>query len=195
MEKENLSLAALVGAGFIAAQSILGALGGGKLLKPPGAVSDEDFISRCISCGKCVLACPYGSILTATVADGRAAGTPYIDPRRKACRLCVDFPCIEVCPTGALSSVDKPSDVRMGTAVIDERICAAYSKGHRCEVCYRVCPLINEAISVEFRDRPGDDIHMIFAPIVNEEKCVGCGICVERCVVSLPETAVTIVPR
>jgi len=195
LAKENLSLAALVGAGLIAAQSLLGAVGGGKLLKPPGAVSDDDFIARCISCGKCVLACPFGAILTATVADGRAAGTPYIDARRKACRLCVDFPCVAACPTGALRDINKQSDVKMGTAVINEELCVVFNNGNRCEVCYRVCPFIDEAIVTEFHDRPGDNIHMIFAPVVNEDKCVGCGLCVERCVVSKPDLAIKIVPR
>jgi len=195
LEKENLSLAALVGAGLIAAQTLLGAVGGQKLLKPPGAVSDEDFIARCISCGKCVLACPYGAILTATVADGRAAGTPCINARRKACRLCEDFPCVAACPTGALRDIDKRTDVRMGTAVINKELCVTYNNANRCEVCYRVCPLIDHAIRTEFQQRPGDNIHMIFAPIVDEEQCVGCGICVERCVVSKPDLAIKIVPR
>ena len=195
LEKENLSLAGIVGAGFIAAQALLGAVGGNKLLKPPGAVSDDDFISRCISCGKCVLACPHGAVLTATVAHGRAAGTPYIDARRKACRLCVDFPCVVACPTGALRDIDKQTDVRMGTAVINEELCVVFNNGNRCEVCYRVCPLIDEAITTEFRERPGDKIHVLFAPVVNEDKCVGCGICVERCVISKPDLAIKIEPR
>ena len=195
MKKENSSLAALIGTGLIATQALFGVIGNEKLLKPPGAASDDDFVARCISCGKCILACPYVAILTATVIHGRAAGTPYIDARRKACQLCEDFPCVAACPTGALRDINKRTDVNMGTAVIDEELCVVYNNGNRCEVCYRVCPLIDEAITIEFRDRPGDNIHMLFAPIVNEDVCVGCGICVERCVISEPDIAIKIKPR
>ncbi|MCL2808404.1 MAG: 4Fe-4S dicluster domain-containing protein [Coriobacteriia bacterium] len=194
-QKENLTLAGLIGAGFIATQALFGMVGKKTLLKPPGAVSDDDFIARCISCGKCALACPYGAIKTATLADGRAGGTPYIDARSKACRLCEDFPCVAVCPTGALRDIEKRTDVKMGTAVINEEICAVYAEGHRCEVCYRSCPLIDKAITIDYRERPNDKIHVLFAPIIHEDVCVGCGICVERCVISEPEIAIKIEPR
>jgi ferredoxin len=33
---------------------------------------------------------------------------------------------------------------------------------------------------------------VVFAPVINEQKCVGCGLCVERCVVSQPDIAIKI---
>ena len=51
----------------------------------------------------------------------------------------------------------------MGTAVIDEDLCIAF-QGMRCEVCYRTCPLIDQAISIDYRLREGDAIHSLFAP-------------------------------
>ena len=68
--------------------------------------------------------------------QGLAAGTPMVDARAQACRLCEDFPCVEACPTNALRGIEERSDVRMGTAVIDEDLCIAF-QGMRCEVCYR----------------------------------------------------------
>ncbi|MDR0308914.1 MAG: 4Fe-4S binding protein [Coriobacteriales bacterium] len=195
MEKENLVVPAVLGAGVMIAQAIKGVIGEDKLLRPPGVDTEDDFIARCVSCGKCIEACPYAAVLTATIVDGRSAGTPYIDARRKACRLCVDFPCVGACPTGALRDINKVSDVDMGTAVINESLCVVFTKGNRCEVCYRACPLIDEAITIDFRPRPGDDKHMEFAPVINEDKCVGCGICVERCPISVPDLAVKIRPR
>ena len=195
MQKENLFIAALIGTGFIAANALLAVAGGNRMLKPPGVKNEDDFLARCVSCGKCMLACPFASIRIAKIGDGRNAGTPYIDARKRACRLCEDFPCVAACPTGALRDIEKRTDVTMGTAVIDEKLCVVYNNGNRCEVCYRSCPLIDEAISIEYLPRPGDDHHVLFAPIINKDVCVGCGICVERCVVSDPEVAIRIEPR
>ena len=114
-----------------------------------------------------------------------------VDARAQACRLCEDFPCVEACPTNALRGIEGRSDVRMGTAVIDEDLCIAF-QGMRCEVCYRACPLIDQAISIDYRLREGDAIHSLFAPVIDEEQCMGCGLCVERCVVDEPDVAIRI---
>ena len=160
-------------------------------LRPPGFQNERDFMSRCIKCGKCIEACPYKCISAADFAAGAQSGTPKIDPRRQACKLCDDFPCTNVCPTGALRDVKTNTDVKMGTAVINYDLCIAMS-GMRCEVCYRACPLIDNAITIDYQMRPGDAIHAMFAPKINENSCTGCGLCVERCVVSEPEVAIRI---
>lgn len=160
-------------------------------LLPPGARQEGLFASLCVKCGKCIEACPYQALHPAPAAAGALAGAPCIDARTQACRLCAEFPCIEACPTGALAPVESKADVRMGVAVIDEDTCLSF-QGMRCEVCYRVCPLIDEAISIDYRKREGDALHAVFAPVIDEEKCVGCGLCVERCVVSEPAPAIRI---
>jgi ferredoxin-type protein NapG len=185
---------ALFAAGLLGAQALYGFVKNTRfLLRPPGAHGERDFVARCISCGRCVEACPYIAIRVASLANGIAVGSPVIDARAQACRLCEDFPCVQACPTGALRDINARVDVRMGTAVIDEEACIAINSGIRCEVCYRSCPLIDQAIRIELRPREGDDIHMVFAPVIDEENCVGCGLCVERCVVSDPTVAVGIV--
>ena len=42
-------------------------------------------------------------------------------------------------------------------------------RDRRCEVCYRACPLIDEAIRIDYRPREGDAIHAVFAPQVIDE--------------------------
>ena len=186
-------LAAILAGGVLVAQAaMIGLTRSDELLRPPGVQEENDFLSRCIKCGRCIQACPYVSLKPAGLATGAAAGTPVIDARSQACRLCQDFPCVQACPTKDLRDVEERTDVNMGLAVIDNKLCIAML-GMRCEVCYRVCPLIDEAIRIDYRPRDGDKIHSVFAPQINEEACVGCGLCVERCVVSEPEVAIKIV--
>ena len=186
------SIIAGIAAAIVGGQAVyLAAAGKGELLRPPGAQSESDFMARCVKCGKCLEACPYRAVHVAPGNAGAAAGTPVIDAREQACRLCEDFPCVAACPTGALRDVDGRRDVRMGIAVIDEELCIAF-QGMRCEVCYRACPLIDEAIVIDYRMREGDAIHSVFAPAIVQDACVGCGLCVERCVVGEPRTAIRI---
>ncbi len=187
------SIIAGIAAAIVGGQAVyLAAAGKGELLRPPGAQSESDFMARCVKCGKCLEACPYRAVHVAPGNAGAAAGTPVIDAREQACRLCEDFPCVAACPTGALRDVEARADVHMGTAVIEEDLCIAL-QGMRCEVCYRVCPLVDEAMTIDYRMREGDAIHAVFAPRIDREKCVGCGLCVERCVVGEPRVAIRIV--
>lgn len=162
------------------------------LIRPPGARGEKDFSSRCVKCGRCIEACPYAAIVPASADAGSAVGSPTLDLRNQACRLCHDFPCAAACPTDALRDVAAVEDVDMGHAVIDEGLCIAL-QGMRCEVCYRACPLIDRAITIDYRLREGDSIHSVFAPVIDEQACVGCGLCVERCVIGQPEVAIKVV--
>lgn len=189
------TIVAVLAGAACAVQGALAAWGSGRaLLRPPGAQGERDFATRCVRCGKCMLACPYTAIVAAGFDAGISQGTPCIDAREQACRLCADTPCVRVCPTGALRDIDEVADIRMGTAVIDEDRCLSY-RSLRCEVCYRTCPLIDSAISIEYSMREGDAIHATFAPVINEENCVGCGLCVERCPVDDGGPAIAVKPR
>lgn len=186
------SLLPIVAAGLFGAQAAWQATRPtDALLRPPGAQDERDFLARCVKCGRCVEACPYAVLHVAGMENGVAAGTPTFDARAHACRLCEDLPCIAACPTEALRPLQSREDVRIGTAVIDEELCIAF-KGVRCEVCYRTCPLIDRAINIDYRPLEGDAIHSVFAPVVRQDACTGCGLCVERCVVGKPEVAIRI---
>jgi ferredoxin-type protein NapG len=97
------------------------------LLRPPGAVDEEDFLKLCIKCGQCLQVCPYDSILLEDIDGGASLGMAYIDPHKRGCYLCEAFPCILACPTGALDHEhDNIKYVHMGIAVLkDENGCIA----------------------------------------------------------------------
>ena len=89
--------------------------------------------------------------------------------------------CPDVCPTGALAPLDI-REVKIGVAEIDKELCYAY-QGDVCRSCWLNCPLIDEALFME-------DFQL---PVVNPDKCVGCGICEYACV--LDEPAIKIIFR
>ncbi len=76
------------------------------LLRPPGAINEDEFIYACIKCGLCVQICPIEAINLAGINNGLSYGTPYIDPRAQACDFSCDaMQCIETCPTAALNFI------------------------------------------------------------------------------------------
>jgi len=159
----------------------------GFSLRPPGAIPERRFLAACVRCGKCAQACPYRSITIAGGEAGVGIGTPVIVPREMPCYLCPDLPCVKACPSGALDGqLEDVEKVRMGTAVIIDRESCLSIRGLRCEVCYRQCPLIDKAITIEPRHNTRTGEHTIMEPVVHKEKCVGCGVCEKSCVLTKP---------
>ena len=139
-------------------------------LRPPGAVKESEFLVKCIRCRKCEEVCPFDSIKMAHGESGLKMGTPHIEARDIPCYLCEDLPCIDACPSEALMPVESKEKVRMGIAIIDESLCLPYN-GFLCRACYERCPIYREAITLK------DQLY----PVVHEDLCVGCGICVNVC--------------
>ena len=164
-----------------------------QALRPPGALPEEDFLAACVRCGLCVRDCPYDTLMLADLGDGPANGTPYFLARETPCEMCDDVPCARVCPTGALDR-DIPSieDATMGVAVLIHRDTCLNLKGLRCDVCYRVCPVIDKAITLETSRNSRTGKHAMFEPVVHADACTGCGKCEEACV--LEEAAIKVLP-
>ncbi len=119
--------------------------------------------------------------------------------------MCVDAPCVPVCPSGALDikkiakEVDgfktKDPDInkaQMGVAMIDSDSCLAFW-GIQCDACYRACPLIGEAISLEYKRNERTGKHAFLEPVVHQDVCTGCGKCEHACVTE--KAAIFILPR
>jgi len=164
-----------------------------QALRPPGALGEKDFLSACVRCGLCVRDCPYDILDLADLGDGPAHGTPYFVARKIPCEMCEDIPCVAACPTGALDKgLSDITKAKMGVAMIVNRETCLNLKGLRCDVCYRICPLIDEAITLERRHNERTGKHAILEPVVHGDACTGCGKCERACV--LEEAAIKVVP-
>lgn len=164
-----------------------------QALRPPGALDEEAFLGACSRCGLCVRDCPFDTLKLAKLEDPVTIGTPYFEAREVPCEMCDDIPCVKACPTGALDhALEDIDDSRMGLAVlIDEENCLNF-QGLRCDVCYRVCPLIDEAITLEIKSSLRTGKHALFIPTVHSDACTGCGKCERACV--LEEAAIKVLP-
>ncbi len=164
-----------------------------QALRPPGALGEKDFASACVRCGLCVRACPYDILKLAEMGDGPAVGTPYFVARNIPCEMCEDIPCVTACPTGALDpELTNIEDSEMGVAVLTSRETCLNLKGLRCDVCYRVCPLLDKAITLERSHNTRTQRHAVFEPVVHADACTGCGKCEKACV--LEEAAIKVLP-
>lgn len=140
------------------------------LIRPPGALPEAEFLEKCTKCNECVKACPEESIMKFVGEDSPNHLTPMLNVRKSACVLCEDFPCINVCEPKALVELASPKDVKMGTAVINEKLCHAF-EGMDCDYCVKECPFPGEAIFLN------DQRH----PVVVDDVCTGCGLCEQIC--------------
>lgn len=165
-----------------------------EAIRPPGALPEEDFQGACIRCGLCVQACPYDTLHLSQLGEQVALGTPYFLARRIPCEMCEDIPCVQACPTSALNkNLTDINEARMGLAVLtDQETCLNYL-GLRCDVCYRVCPLIDEAITLELQHNQRSGKHARFLPIIHSEYCTGCGKCEQACVLEV--AAIKVFPK
>ncbi len=162
-------------------------------IRPPGALAEKDFLAACVRCGLCVRDCPYDTLKLASLGSDVATGSPYFEARKVPCEMCEDIPCVNACPTGALDKeLTNINDSRMGLAVlVDQETCLNF-QGLRCDVCYRVCPVIDKAITLDVRHNPRTGKHAMFIPIVHSDHCTGCGKCERSCV--LEEAAIKVFP-
>lgn len=143
---------------------------------PAGAVSLRNFSQHCTACQLCVSVCP-NEVLRPSANLGSLM-QPTMSYERGYCRPeCVK--CSEVCPAGAIrpiSVIDK-SSIRIGHAVWVKENCIPLRDGQPCDNCARHCP--TKAIQMVPSDP--NDPKSIKIPVVNEEKCIGCGACENLC--------------
>jgi polyferredoxin len=189
-------VAGLAAAPLLRANTALGKSRDERLIRPPGALEEADFLARCLRCGECMKVCPNNSLQPA-LAEGGLEGlwTPVLTPRIGYCEpSCVL--CSEVCPTGAIWKLTPKEKgwvvgvgqgdakaVRLGTAFYDRGRCLPWAMATDCIVCQEWCPVSPKAIylqEAEIVDADGNK-KVVKQPHVDPSRCVGCGACEYAC--------------
>ena len=168
-----------------------------RLLRPPGALDESEFLSRCIRCGECMKVCP-NTALQPTFEEAGLAGlwSPTLVPRIGYCEpSCVL--CSEVCPTGAIWQItpkekgwvvgvgagQQNQPIRLGTAFYDRGRCLPWAMATDCIVCEEWCPVSPKAIYVQEAQviDSGGNVKTLKQPHIDPSRCVGCGACEYAC--------------
>ena len=160
----------LVGLGSLALWPALRLAPATGLVRPPGALPEEEFLATCILCQECVRVCPTRGLKPALLEGGlRALGTPHVVAREGGCQLnrSCDNLCARACPVGAIQIIPREK-MRIGLARVNRRSCLAWDQGVRCLVCVEACPT---QAATPHQGRV----------TVDSSKCSGCGICERAC--------------
>ena len=175
--------AAVVAVGLFAAEPAA-VRPGPRLIRPPGA-QGTDFLSKCIRCGVCLKVCPTSGLQPSLAQAGWSGlWTPVLVPRLGCCDYGCNA-CGGACPTGAIPPLaleDKRLAV-IGHAYIDQNRCLPWADNRNCLVCEEMCPVPEKAIILEDVKvtAPTGEMIDIRRPTVVRDRCIGCGICENRC--------------
>jgi polyferredoxin len=130
-----------------------------RVIRPPGALAEEEFLKRCIKCGQCMRICPTNVIQPGGIEGGlENLWTPVLNNRigSSGCQLnCVA--CGQICPTSAIRPISlseklgtgefaEAGPIRLGTAFIDRGRCLPWAMDKPCIVCEENCPVSPKAI-------------------------------------------------
>ncbi|MDD5475174.1 MAG: 4Fe-4S dicluster domain-containing protein [Syntrophales bacterium] len=164
------------GIGFVKSDFLPGNVLPDALIRPPGALPEEDFLRRCIRCGTCMKACPSNTLQPVWLEAGLGGFfSPKVLPRRGPCYPFCNV-CGSVCPTGALRPLSPQEKMwaKIGTAHIIKHKCLAWEWNKECLVCYETCPYG----AIDIRRVPEAALPV---PFVVPHKCSGCGACEYHC--------------
>jgi polyferredoxin len=133
-----------------------------KVIRPPGALAEKEFLKRCIKCGQCMRVCPTNVLQPGGIEGGlENLWTPVLNNRigSSGCQLnCVA--CGQVCPTSAIRPITlaekhgtdefaEVGPIKLGTAFFDRNRCLPWAMDKPCIVCEENCPLSPKAIYTE----------------------------------------------
>jgi polyferredoxin len=172
------------------------------VIRPPGSLAEEDFLRRCIKCALCMRVCPTNALHPALLEAGiEGLWTPIMVNKIGYCEHHCTL-CGQACPTGAIRNISvtekvgdaKHPPIKLGTAFYDRGRCLPWAMDVECIVCEEMCPTTPKAIwyqEVAVIRRDGS-VKKLKRPFVEPTKCIGCGICENKCpVADLPAVRVS----
>ncbi len=129
------------------------------IMRPPGAVSEGDFVDTCTRCDACIEACPEAIVFRDD------DGFPRVDLTKGACTFC--GVCAQVCTPEAIlpaqgwawRATPKPTCLSIQSIT--------------CRTCEDQC----EQQAIRFRLRTGGRSE----PLFDNDLCIGCGACAAAC--------------
>jgi ferredoxin len=158
-----------------------------RLIRPPGALAEADFLELCQRCGLCMKACPT-NVINPALAEAGMPGfwSPQLIMTQGYCEYTCTL-CGSVCPTGAIRPItvkektERP--IKIGSAYLDRGRCLPWSGNAPCIVCQEHCPTSPKAIYLKTEKVPKPDSGEITVqlPYVDLKQCIGCGICEYKC--------------
>jgi ferredoxin len=131
------------------------------VVRPPGALAENELLQRCIKCGQCMRICPTNIVQPAGLEAGlEGLWTPVLDFRigTSGCQLnCIA--CSHICPTAAIRPISldeklgrneyaEVGPIRLGTAFVDRGRCLPWAMDTPCIVCQENCPVSPKAIFI-----------------------------------------------
>jgi len=162
LSRRQFLASAVSGAAAIPMLRISGSLSGNwdsGLVRPPGALPEKEFLSRCIKCGQCMRVCPTNVIHPAGLQGGiEGLWTPSLNFRMgtSGCQVnCIA--CGNLCPTAAIRPITLDErlgkndyagkgPIKIGTAFVDRGRCLPWAMDRPCIVCQENCPVSPKAI-------------------------------------------------
>ncbi len=155
------------------------------LIRPPGAVNEQEFLGRCTRCGECMKVCITNG-LNPTLLEAGIEGlwSPKLVPRQGYCEYNCSL-CGQTCPTGAIQElpIEIKRKTKIGLAYIDRNRCIPWRKYVDCLVCEEHCPVPDKAIKFKITEKiniKGEKVS-VKEPHIIENLCIGCGICENKC--------------
>ena len=145
-------------------------------ITPPGSLSAKNMAQHCTACQLCVSVCPNQVLRPSS--DLSNFMQPETSYERGFCRPeCTK--CSEVCPTGAIKPITKEEKtaVQIGHAVWVTENCIVNTDGQKCGNCARHCP----TGAIQMVPKDANDPKSLQIPVVNTERCIGCGACENLC--------------
>ena len=163
-------------------------------ITPPGSLSVSNLEDHCTACQLCIDACPNDVLRPSSSL--RHFMQPEVSFERGYCRPECNR-CSQVCPTSAIRpvTIEERTAIQVGHAVWVRENCIAANDFKSCGNCARHCPtgaiqMVPEGEGfrqnergrwVDRDNRPVDMSAVHVIPVVNEEKCIGCGACENLC--------------